>query len=37
MVTGRYPMRRESTGMIPPLTTPFTVEGDVYEKGLESS
>ena len=27
-------MRSEPTGIIPPLTTPFTVEGDVYEKGL---
>ena len=22
------------TGIIPPLTTPFTTDGDVYEKGL---
>lgn len=27
-------MRKEPTGIIPPLTTPFTAEGDVYEKGL---
>jgi dihydrodipicolinate synthase/N-acetylneuraminate lyase len=27
-------MRKDPKGIIPPLTTPFTVEGDVYEKGL---
>jgi len=27
-------MARELSGIIPPLTTPFTESGDVYEKGL---
>jgi len=27
-------MSKEATGIIPPLTTPFTEEGNVYEEGL---
>ena len=27
-------MTKELYGIIPPLTTPFTADGDVYEKGL---
>ena len=27
-------MARELSGIIPPLTTPFTADGDVYEEGL---
>ncbi len=29
-------MTRELSGIIPPLTTPFTPEGDVYEAGLRA-
>jgi len=29
-------MAREVKGIIPPLTTPFTKDGDVYEKGLRA-